>query len=970
MESAKLIQAHVLRECVGEDCVRSWSRLLPILGNANAEQRTTVLYYHMPSGSLLSETWKGKSIRPQKWEKGRGAYFDKIQKEALTTLLCRDIGLGRKVVEVLLSRTVIHFQRIEEFIAGLVDSLWLANEKVFLHKSAENLLIRKLIRKIFATGSTLLCPLVDQWKEWGNFLFHTLACTITIGELKVPADNNIFRLLNGIPYISRVYQGDKDMLLMQHVSHLISSRQMPYMGAETEKKSIEKFKSVLEDDFKASEQIKLELGLAARRIGGICKSIRNQPLTDGAAHISVTSSGEFSHSVSKGAQAKAVQEAMIRILTVVPDEDRMEDTPFGPARHVKGLPLWKTVYRKEDQVPEGTELFDPITLGFPKEQEGRFWGLDGVLGKQLMYVAWKEITPIPALRAEVVPEMGNKARFVTLSDYWLNVLQAPLAHVLVDAMKYHPSVFSSFHRQDQAWEAVKGLVKIKDISLNRTQYVLSSDLKDATNAQQWDVTKVMLQSFINGYGLSFRPEYVDLVLGLIGPRLVLFKDNSHVVTKTGIMMGESIAKPSLTLLNLAVEELAFLKHCRAPGLLMTDDPAPNRDWRYCHIGGDDHLVKGPAGYLNRLTNVHLAAGSHISPGQHGYSKICVRYTERLINLQNLQYRQPFHSEDYSLSTIVDSVKVRLIERGQSTLIKKDNKNVAIGKSTQLGGCLEWLPKDDRFYTHDKKVSIRNLFIERMGPLLPRKATHPRAYHAIHLPVEIGGYGLGLKSEYKYMLDNSPEPHKWLLSKAITGANVKRDLTIFRTLNTNTSTRGVESIQSFQQKIIDQLSEYPRMVNAMNWWEVKQKFPSPDNNARYTIARAAEAGILSFEEFAKRATRGNLFQSLLMGEGDLKVFNTRPYVDQYRKVWSMCEDQDLDIYPIIDLSNEEIARAVKDIAPQWYFDINQTTSMDIGFWDPNDPDSETWDFQDDTYINKYTTGFPNLTVGLSALGLRH
>jgi len=536
----------------------------------------------------------------------------------------------------------------------------------------------------------------------------------------------------------------------------------------------------------------------------------------------------------------------------------------------------------------------------------------------------------------------------------------------VDAMKYHPSVFSSFHRQDQAWEAVKGLVQVEDISLSKTQHVLSSDLKDATNAQQWNVTKGMLRGFIAGYGLELRPEYINLVIDLIGPRLVLFKDDTSVLSKVGIMMGEAIAKPALTLLNLSVEELAFVKHCRVPQILTTAEPAPKRKWRYCHIGGDDHLAKGPKGYLDRLTRVHLRAGSHISDGQHGYSKICIKYTERLINLQNLVHRKPFH-EDYSLSTIVDSVKVRLIERGQSTMIKKDNKNVAIGKSTQLGGCLEWLPKDNRFYTHDKKVSIRNLFIERMGPLLPRKASHPKAYHAIHLPVEVGGYGLGLKSEYEYMLNNSPEPHKWLLSKASTGQNVKKELRIFRTLNTNTSTRGVETIQRYQEEIMDELLADPQAVGAINWWQLKEKFPDANNNAKYTIARAEESGWLSFEEFAKRATRGNLFQELLMGTKDLKVFNTRPFIDQYKKVWSKCEEIDLDCYPSVPLSSEEIARAIKDIAPQWYFDTNQiiNESGDRPFW----YFEEVIPCGEYTYMEKYSAGYPDLTVGLRCLGLR-
>jgi hypothetical protein len=967
--TGNLIQAHIRQDCVGRDQRRSpWERLLPLLGNPNPVDRANRLFYQMPTGSLLSETYRGKSLGSQSWQP-KIKFFDERQKSGIKNILCTHIGIGVKSAERLVNLPITHFRRIEEFISGFVDSLWLANEQVFLFGSPESSLIRKLVRKIIQVGIHNLGSLVDQWKEWGNFLFHTLAETETIGPLQEPSKNNIFRRLDSIPYINRVYRGDKDMLLMQHISHLISSRQMPYMGKKTEIKALEKFQSVLTSDFKPSKGIIIRMKMAARRIGSICRKIRPGPIPGGCAHFSVTSSGEYSHPVAKGAQAMAVKEAMVRILTHTPLEDRIEKTPFGLVEHHKGIPLWKTLFREE---PLDTE--DPFLTPYfvVKEQEGRFRGLDKVTGKQVMYVAWKESQPTPVLRAEVVPEMGNKARFITVSDYWLNVLQAPLSHVLIEAMKWHPSVFSSFHRQDQAFEAVKGLTKLKAKALRKDEYVLSSDLKDATNAQNWDITIAMLQGFSEGYGLlSNDLDYFNLVLSTIGPRLVEFRDEYTVLTKVGIMMGEAIAKPSLTLLNLSIEELAFLQYNNAEGLLWNQQPAPFRDWRFIHIGGDDHLVRGPSDYLRLITQIHLNCGSHIDPGKHGFSKICVRYTERLLNLLNLKFGKPFDVNDYSRSTIVDSVKVRLLERGQSTMIKKDNKNVAIGKSTQLGGCLEWLPKDSQFYTETKKASIRALFVERMGSLLPRKAVNPRAFAAIHLPTIVGGYGLGMSDELEYFFTNSPEPTRGLIYKASLGLPVKDDLKIFRKLNSNTSDRGIESIQELQQRIIDQLTDYPGMINAIGWEELKHRFPDPNNNSKRIIASAMNEGILSIEEFAKRATRGNLFQSVLMGAKDLKIFNTRPYVQTYKNiVWPYSEDVGLLDWADQHLTNDEIAKAISNIAPQWFFDINQMTALDTGHWDPENPETETWEFEDDTYINKYTRGLPSFDVGFKLLGLRH
>jgi hypothetical protein len=685
----------------------------------------------------------------------------------------------------------------------------------------------------------------------------------------------------------------------------------------------------------------------------------------------VTSSGERDSTVNGGGQAAAVRDALVRILTRIPETDEEEETPFGTAYHKQGIPLWKTLFR--DQVENLYDSIDdylqPLTKGIPKDVVGRFAGLDKVTGKHMLYVAWKDSSTTPiVVRASIVPEMGNKARIVTMSPYWVNVLQAPLAHLLVEAMKFHPSAFSSFHRQDQAWDACKGLCNLRDISLEGEHYVLSSDLTDATNTQQFELTKVMLKSFIEGFtGNSLSP-YMQLVLDTIGPRLVLLDDTTTVLSSTGIMMGEAIAKPSLTLLNLSIEEAAFLSYNNKKEYLMEEWAAPDRAWRYFHVGGDDHLAKGPLPYLNLITDYHRRAGSHISVEKHGVSKICVRYCERVINMTNLQYRKPFDEADYSRSTMVDTVKVRLLERGQSTMMLKDNKNVAIGKSQQLAKVLTWLPKDNRFYTRDKITAIRSLFISRMGPLLPSKVLHPRAHAAIHLPTIVGGYGLGLPDEYDSFLRQSPEPTRWLLSKHLAGMDVSEDLNTFRKLNRNVSARGIPELQDIQDRMLTQLREYPKLVNAITWTDLKQQFPNPRDNNRQVLSDANIAGYQSFSDYVQQSLRGNLFQELLCRPRKLNIFNTRAFVQTYKYVWSECESTGMDHYGDTTgaLTSKEIAKAIDSMLPQWYFDTNQLTTVDIGFWG-DDSQPEEFNFVDIPYREKYTQMLPDLLVGKHFVG---
>lgn len=916
-------------------------------------------YYSLPSGSIFHTKYKGKSLYRKKWEKT--PCLNDPQKEVLRIFLTRDLGLGSRLAAIAASRTYITWMRIEEFISGFVDSLWLADSRVFLKDSSDRRIIIKVVRKIVATGVFNLGTLVDFWKEYGNYVFHTLAQTKLIGGQLSLSKYNFFKHLNQLSFIKRVLDGSKTQRDMQNIAHLMSSRQMPYMGIRTEEKARETFRSVLESDYRPPAWLEKKMFHVAFRIGATCKRLSPGRIHPGALHFSVTSSGEFDHPAQKGAQASAVMDGLKRHLDIIPETSIEEKTPFGICKHIAGIPLWKTAFRPDTL---DTELSFLDTYRYVEGQPDRVMGLDDYTGIQIMYAAWKDRDSIPLVRAEVVPEMGNKARHVTVSAYWLGVLQAPLGHALIEALKWHPSCFSSFHREDQAWAAAQQLARVNR-PLGKDEWILSSDLKDATNAQQWGLTKSMLRGFMMGYGMNIFSPYAELAIETIGPRLVLLHDDTTVLSNVGIMMGEPLAKPSLTLLNLCIEELAFLEYTNHSWLLRYlnrfDRPDPKRPWRCYHIGGDDHLARGPLPYLERITELHRLCGSHIDPGKHGYSRVCVKYTERVINLLNLDDNpKEVDPNDYCHSLIVDNIKVRLLERGLSTEQKKDNKNVAIGKSKQLGNVLAWLPKDDRLYPEGKVVSIRKLFIKRMGNLLPSESAHPRAFANIHLPIELGGYGLGSPEEHVEFLLKSPEPTQYLVLKALTFGgyqDMSKDIRIFSKLNHNTSIRGISSMTDFMEQALDAEAARPferdptgfgmRKVTYegelssdlyketrwyATWNDVCTSYEQMGDSPRRVVDRAANEGWVSQHEFVNRCCRGLLFQTLLLGKEKLSLYNTVPYVKTYHDhIWKWYESEggkDWDLSVLSTLQPFELKRLLRGLKGMWYVNIDATAKVAI------------------------------------------
>jgi hypothetical protein len=866
---------------------------------------------------------------------------------------------------------VQHLKRIEEFISGFVDALWLADELMFIVGSPSFQILKTVVRKIFGLGSCRvnIDLLVTYWKEWTTVLTFRSSRSILMEKPEL-SERNLFKRLDSIESISALYRDQplsKSQLLM--IAHLTSTRQLPYMGKTTEQKSQKDFIEVITSKVNIPGNHLRNMMKCARRMGRMCIHITPK-IQDRVLHISLNSSGEKDNPISQGGQSKAVKDAIDKWLLEVPNHDRDYVTPFGTARLIEGIPAWKTVFRSQDETESllDKELYQPYS--FIKEQDGRFYGLDDCLAKQVLYCAyrdWEVATDSgkipPYLKASVVPETGNKARWVTLSEYWLNTLFAPLSHLLIELMKGHPFTWSSFHRQDQAWCAVKGLLRVKYDP--KKHWFLSSDLKDATNAQSMELTKVMLCEFIAGAGLPIN-SYVRFCIDLIGPRKVEFPDGTIVTSSRGIFMGESIAKPSLTLLNLTIAELSWLQYTgKAFSFFFMNSnlPAPRLPWRYFHIAGDDHLTIGPKEYLNLVTKIHILSGSIISKQKHMISNIYVKYTERIIDISGFSQENPSAE-----NIIIDSVKVRLLSRGQSTLLKKDNRNVAVGKALQLGKSLKWLPSS--LYVEGKILSIKDLFLIRMGAFLPSKYESVKCWYMIQLPRILGGLGLTTVEELPGFVKNSPRCVRIVVSRLLFGFECKEALKILSSLNNNLSVRGVKSILKYRDDLISQLNDYPDMVESVPFSELVRRYPNEFNSNLLILDQARADGWSSVEDYASEVTRGNLFQELLMDVHNREIFQTADYCKQVYNCWIKIInlygfdffDPDWDNIP-----GREINQVLNRLNWTTFINVNQMTTFDIGHYDSNEPETETFDFVDMPLIQGFSKGFPNMIVGRKFLG---
>jgi hypothetical protein len=269
----------------------------------------------------------------------------------------------------------------------------------------------------------------------------------------------------------------------------------------------------------------------------------------------------------------------------------------------------------------------------------------------------------------------------------------------------------------------------------------------------------------------------------------------------------------------------------------------------------------------------------------------VKYTEKILYVKNFQFAVEYKDlkeAELHLTPAVDSVKVRLLSKGESTLMKKDDRNVAIGKAFQLMRTLQY-QKDKCF-----RQMVRDLFISRMRPLLPSKDKCPKIWHLMFLPKQIGGLTLGFKEELQEHFDKSPFPIKAILFKMSHGIDVREEGRLLKKLTSNPAVRGVPYLQErtleLQQVIEDPDGDVKSALNflkpleKMTWRQVAQKVMEEHPGkfeAAWVVRKAEDMGIFSHHRFIERYLRGNIFLELLTSKPSTrKMFETTPMVDRY------------------------------------------------------------------------------------------
>jgi hypothetical protein len=825
--------------------------------------------------------------------------------------LKNELSLKPSIVQILITRRVSEIRRIEQTIAGIIDSLLLYSTEFFI-KDQYYKILKYLVRKIFTVGTFNVPQVIKMWKDFVNYIFINYSRSDVIEQPKREKFNFFFKL---IPIIKVQWTGDeyKDRQQLQALAHLISSRQLPAGDRKTETKALEKFESVVTADYKPDGEILTELYEAARNIGRRCRKAGPGPIR--SAHISMTGAGSLFYSVEEGGRAKEILDSIYPILTHIPEEDGEISLPFINLKEVKGIPRWRTwcrheIYEDHPEIDFGGDHPDTIG-GFQAFRQG----FDEAIGLQILccaYISMKrdtqQVSEIP-IRVLAIPEPGAKVRIVTTGPYWLYVLQQSQAHVTRAFLASHPSAESGLMRADQAWHYLYLICKARSF-YKKDFACLSSDLESATDAIPRPVAVQLWRGFIDGLG--YAGSLLDIAADLLLKDRLCIAPNKTFVATRGVFMGEPLTKTILTLLNLSCEEIAIRRY------LNCDYDRPIQEpWRTFAVAGDDHIAIGPEDYLKGITRTHIRCGSLISPTKHAISRLVVRYCEKLIYIKNIFNCEwtprtiNDSTEMYIKSPFVDSIKVRLISPCSKNNEKYNDRNTAVGKAKSLGRTLRWLNSD---LFHWKWIRmVRDRFFQRMGPLMPENTSG--VYWHLLLPEHLGGVGLWLDSDIPSLCHKLPSPSKSFLVDLINGKATKEIIALFKGFTSNKSYRGYELLETDISLAKELL--IPEAILGLgdpkDLGSLVREFNLQDKAAGNQHKILERLHWLSEDKIKDAILRPLLWKEILSNEAKVSAFNTETFKHRYAKLWDIVFNGN----PIIDEETIKTALAFRERTKFYY-----------------------------------------------------
>jgi len=826
--------------------------------------------------------------------------------------------MRHRMVKVLLSRNVHYLKRLDQQVAGIVDSLMLYDFNLFSISNQKSM--RKLLLKLYSIGSFNggISLIADYWKAFTNFVYIR-TCKLEVNENPHLQVENVFRrLLTYPPLLRSMENGLTCKPEASGIAHLLSTRQLVPGDDKVMEKAMWQFLETTSKPATLSEDAESVFYQEGYAIARYLTPLIPKGILEVTPHMSMNNAASFDSSVEDGGRASDIVKCIYKWLIVVPHYDETIFTPLGALKCPGGYARWRSWCRKTVLIKdELTSVFvsndDFLRVkekDFTNTVADRLWGADEVLGLQILNIAYLEaiasgymsekgivLKPLLA-RVICVPEPGNKSRIVTTTMWWNNVLQQPIGHLLRKTLEFHSAAKAGLKRTDQAWQFVKIPPNV-DLSLcGEDFYALSSDLKEATDALDPKLMEIMLQAYFIGLGIS--GPLIDTAISLVtSPRKFLTGDifipNFPLfwIKVRGVMMGEAMTKGILALYGLVCEQAALRQFLGSPTYIVSPP------WRYFAIGGDDHLVVGPKAYCSAVTERHLKSGSKLSAGKHGLSSLAVKYCERLIIVKSLQTFK-YDYKDFNTFRweypFVDSIKVRLLAPSSTTVVTRDDHNAAIGKGTSLGATFQYLPD---YLDRKWRVIVRERFFVRMGSYLPKKGgVHKRLFYQLLLPQSLGGLGLYINDdEFALALNNAPLILKFLLYCAQHKEELQdvdyfldRGLSILRKWLTYGSFRAYTS-DSFEGETIrayDLEQAIRDTLECCTYWEAVANLSPIERNQVFVNDSIRIRGLMPIADLVLLLQKGYLFQNILLGTAEQNSFKTMNLSLRYEKIWSIVE----------------------------------------------------------------------------------